>query len=147
MATDRAGLLSCFLSLISTFKTQTSFTVRLGVLEFILGGIIPSMFPLFVESGLADLIACGCDDLDTEYSDFVMKSPLLDSLCFEFLSRNCPAFIVFLNAPPLLHFQKVVSRRAFPQSRFLLQMVYTTDRFAMSSTSRKSHFPRLPRFY
>jgi hypothetical protein len=142
-AADRTELISCFIRLITTFKTQPAFATRVKLLEFILGAIVPSMFPIFLECGLADLLTCGCSSLDTEQPDYFSKSPQFDSLCFSFLSRNFRPFADRLTSPPIIAFQKLVSRLPFPKCRFLLQMVAKAEQFAFWVNAPSRTLPAL----
>jgi hypothetical protein len=142
-ARNQDALVQCFLELIAAFKTHDDFVFRLTILEFIFGGIHPSMFPLFLESGLADLIAVGCDHLFTEHYNSFVKVTKLDSLCFGFVSRNIVPFTKLLKSNAMLNIQKVITRPPFVTCRVLLHAIYVAEQFAIWVSSSQHDLPLL----
>jgi hypothetical protein len=87
-ASSQDELSSAFLRIISVFKTETSFDIRLKLIEFVLDALDPTMFDIFLESNLAELPSVGSECLAVHYPQFSRMVTIFDSHCLSFITRN-----------------------------------------------------------
>jgi hypothetical protein len=97
------------LRIISVFKTETSFDIRLRLIEFVIDALDPTMFDIFLESNFAELPSVGSECLAVHYPQFSRMVTIFDSHCLSFITRNFTSFTRYLNSLPITQSQKFIS--------------------------------------
>jgi hypothetical protein len=137
-ASSQDELSSAFLRIIYVFKAETSFDIRLRLIEFVLDALDPTMFDIFLESNLAELLSLGSEYLAAHHPQFSRMVTIFDSHCLNFITRNFIPFTRDLNSPPVTQFQKFISSTGCEHSCHLSRTLAAAEKFAiwMNSSER-----------
>jgi hypothetical protein len=134
-ASSQNEVFSAFLRIISAFKTETSFDIRLKLIESVLDALDPMMVDIFLESNLAELLSVGSEYTAVHYPQFSCIVTTFDSHCLNFITRNFIPFTRYVNSLLITQFQKFISPSDCEHSCDPLRSLAVAEKFAIWTNS------------